>query len=210
MKKKIKINEIFKSIQGESSYIGLPCIFVRFTGCNLNCNYCDTPYAKTNGKGYYCDDIIKKIDSLNCSLIELTGGEPLFQNGIYSLIRKLLKKKYKVLIETNGSLSVQHLPKDVIKIMDLKCPDSGMNDKMDFNNIKFLNPHDEIKFVIKSRRDYVWAKKTIKKFSLNKKTQIIFSPVSGEIEPEKIVKWILKDNLPVRFQMQLHKIIGVK
>ncbi|MBI5207721.1 MAG: radical SAM protein [Candidatus Firestonebacteria bacterium] len=207
---KLKIIEIFKSIQGESSYTGFPCTFIRLSGCNLDCTYCDTQYARSGGKTFSIDEIISRVKKLNCSLIEITGGEPLLQKEVYPLMKKLLELKYKVLIETNGSISLKHIPKKVIKIMDIKCPDSGMSDKMDFNNLKFLSNKDEIKFVIKSRRDYLWAKHIISQFSLNKKTQLLFSPVLGHIEPKKIAGWILKDNLPVRFQLQVHKIINIK
>ncbi len=209
MKKKLKINEIFKSIQGESSYIGLPCIFIRLTGCNLNCSYCDTDYAKKNGTFYNCDKIMKSIEKFECNLVEITGGEPLLQEGVYDLFKKLLKRKYTVLLETNGSISLKQIPKEVIKIMDIKCPDSDMSDKMNYENFKFLTHCDEIKFVIKSKKDYEWAKEKIHLYSLNKISHVIISPVWNEVSPAKISKWILRDNLPVRFQMQLHKIIGI-
>jgi len=202
---KIKINEIYKSIQGESSFSGLPCTFIRFTYCNLRCSYCDTEYAFYEGDDMTVDEIIKEVDKLNCNLVEITGGEPLVQNGYIDLIKKLESKKYKVLIETGGALSIKNIPQNTHIILDLKCPSSNMQDKNLLENLDYIKSTDEIKFVIGDKNDYTWAKKVIKKYNLIKKTSILISPVYDKIKPKKIVDWILKDNLNVRFQLQIHK-----
>ena len=202
---KIKINEIYYSIQGESSFSGLPCIFIRLTYCNLRCSYCDTEYAFYDGKDMSISEIIKKTNSFNCDLVEITGGEPLLQNGCIELIKELQKINKKVLIETGGSLPINNIPKKTHIILDLKCPSSKMENKNLWSNIKFLRTRDEVKFVIGDLTDYKWAKKVINKYNLNKKCSLLFSPLYNKIESKTIAEWILKDNLDVRFQIQLHK-----
>ena len=204
----IIINEIFYSIQGESIYSGFPCIFIRFTGCNLRCSYCDTKYAYYEGKEEEIDNILKKIKIYPCNLIEITGGEPLLQNEVTFLINSLIKNCYQVLIETNGSLSIKNLPKEgLVKILDLKCPGSGMSHKMDFGNIELLTKDDQIKFAIKDKRDFLWAVDVIKRFNLEKMGQILFSPVFGVIEPKDLAEWIKNSGLKARLQLQLQKVI---
>ncbi len=203
----LKINEIFHSIQGESTYAGLPCTFVRLTGCNLRCTYCDTEYAFYDGKEFTVDEILKKIRSYNCNLVEITGGEPLLQTEVYQLISKLCDNNFTVLLETSGSLSIKDVDKRVINILDFKTPSSKMDSKNDFDNINYLKPIDEVKFVIGSREDYNWAKEVVEKYQLDKKTTILFSSVFGKIKHEDIVNWILEDNLNVRYQLQMHKYI---
>lgn len=209
----MKVNEIFKSIQGESSWQGLPCIFIRLSGCNLRCAWCDTKYAYENGNEMSIDEIInsvKVIRELPC-LVEITGGEPLLQEEVYELSDNLLAKGCKVLVETNGSLSAERLPNDVIRIIDIKCPGSGMSDKMCWDNLKKLRPTDEIKFVLSDYQDYEWAKKIVKKYDLLLRVTVLFSPVDTNLELSKLIaEWIVCDNLPVRLQLQLHKYIGVK
>ena len=202
---KLKINEIYYSLQGESSFSGLPCVFIRLTYCNLRCSYCDTEYAFYEGDDMKISDIIKKINLYECNLVEVTGGEPLLQEGCIQLITELHKNKKTVLIETGGSLPINSIPKKTHIILDLKCPSSNMEDKNMWKNIDFLKKKDEVKFVIGTYEDYCWAKETIQKYNLNKICPILFSPVYNKIEPKDIAKWILKDNLEVRFQMQLHK-----
>ena len=206
----IKINEIYLSVQGESTHTGLPCIFIRLTGCNLRCSWCDTAYAFHEGKNMSIDEILQKVENFGIHLVEITGGEPLMQDNVYTLIRKLIEKGYKVMLETGGSISLERVPKDVIKIMDLKCPGSGEQEKNNLDNLKLLAPHDEVKFVILDKKDYEWSRDIIKKYKINETAQILLSPVFDKLELKEIVKWILEDRLPVRLQTQLHKIIWDK
>ena len=206
----IKINEIYLSVQGESTHTGLPCIFIRLTGCNLRCSWCDTAYAFHEGKNMSIDEILQKVESFGIHLVEITGGEPLMQDNIYTLMMRLIKKGYKVMLETGGSISLERVPKDVIKIMDLKCPGSGEQEKNNLDNLKLLAPHDEVKFVILDRKDYEWSRDIIKKYKINETAHILLSPVFDKLELKEMVKWILEDRLPVRLQTQLHKIIWDK
>ena len=206
----IKINEIYLSVQGESSRSGLPCVFVRLTGCNLRCVWCDTAYAFHEGKNQSIDQTLKDVKKFKINLVEITGGEPLIQEGVYPLMEALLENGYKVMLETGGSMSLGKVPRDVIKILDLKCPGSGEHNKNNLDNLKLLAPHDEVKFVILDRRDYEWSRDLIKKHKINETAPILFSPVYGKLELKEMVKWILEDLLPVRLQTQLHKIIWNK
>jgi 7-carboxy-7-deazaguanine synthase len=206
----MKINEIFKSIQGESSHTGLPCIFVRLTGCNLRCTYCDTEYAFYEGKEMSVADIVNKVEGLGISLVEITGGEPLLQNEVYSLMQALLEKRFTVMLETGGSLSLKQVPEAVIKIMDLKCPSSGEEPRNNYENLNRLTLQDEVKFVIQTREDYAWSKKILNKYSIHKTAQVLFSPVYEKLDLKDIAKWILEDNLSVRLQTQLQKVIWSK
>ena len=206
----IKINEIYLSVQGESTHTGLPCIFIRLTGCNLRCSWCDTAYAFHEGKNMSIDEILQKVENFGIHLVEITGGEPLMQDNVYTLMRKLIKKGYKVMLETGGSISLERVPKDVIKIMDLKCPGSGEQEKNNLDNLKLLLPHDEVKFVILDKKDYEWSRDIIKRYKINETAHILISPVFDKLELKEIVKWILEDRLPVRLQTQLHKIIWDK
>lgn len=203
----LKINEIFKSIQGESTHAGRQCIFIRLTGCNLRCSYCDTKYSYNQGKNYSIVQLLEKIKKYNCKLVEITGGEPLIQKEVISLAKKLVKCGYEVLIETNGSQDISVLDPKVIKIIDFKCPSSGESKKMLWSNIKHLTEKDEVKFVIGSRKDYLWARNIVKTM-LGKKQIVLFSVVFGKVLPKDLAKWILKDAISnVRLQIQLHKII---
>ena len=206
----IKINEIYLSVQGESTHTGLPCIFIRLTGCNLRCSWCDTAYAFHEGKNMSIDEILQKVANFEIHLVEITGGEPLMQDNVYILMRRLIEKGYKVMLETGGSISLERVPKDVIKIMDLKCPGSGEQEKNNLDNLKLLAPHDEVKFVILDKKDYEWSRDIIKKYKINETAQILLSPVFDKLELKEMVKWILEDQLPVRLQTQLHKIIWDK
>tara|TARA_B100000029_G_scaffold484358_1_gene536465 strand:- start:717 stop:1358 length:642 start_codon:yes stop_codon:yes gene_type:complete len=207
---KIQINEIYKSIQGESSYSGIPCIFIRFTYCNLRCSYCDTEYAFYEGKDMTIEEILEKVESLDCNLVEITGGEPLLQDGCIELIKNLEKRNHTVLLETGGALPINKVSSKTHIILDIKCPSSKMDDKNYWKNIKELKKTDEVKFVIGDKADYNWSKKIITKYDLTKKCSILMSPVYDKIKPRKIVEWILKDNLEVRFQLQIHKEIWDK
>ena len=206
----LKINEIFKSIQGESSHTGLPCIFVRLTGCNLRCTYCDTEYAFYEGKEMTVSEVVKAVEGLGISLVEITGGEPLLQKDVYSLMQTLLDKKFTVMLETGGSLTLDEVPETVIKIMDLKCPASGEESRNNYDNLNGLTLQDEVKFVILDRKDYDWCKKILNQYSIHKKAQVLFSPVYEKLDLQDLAKWVLEDNLPVRLQTQLHKVIWSK
>jgi 7-carboxy-7-deazaguanine synthase len=202
------VNEIFYSIQGESSYAGLPCVFIRLTGCNLRCSYCDTRYAYEGGDNLTVKNILVKVASCKCGLVEITGGEPLLQKETPGLIRQLLDLEYKVLVETNGSIDVDMVDPRCVRIMDIKCPSSGESERNDLENISKLTTRDEIKFVIGARKDYLYAKKLLGLISRTSKVKRIhFSPVTGRLLPASLAKWILEDRLNVRLSLQLHKII---
>lgn len=204
----LDICEIFYSLQGESSYAGLPCIFIRLSGCNLNCSWCDTLYAGKESQSIPFDQILNTIASFNCNLVEITGGEPLIQNSTPALISLLLEKNYQVLLETNGSKPIQGLDPGCIKIMDIKCPSSNESDRFLSENIHFLTAQDEIKFVIGSQKDYAFAKSFIEKNLMHiSQTKIHLSPVFGQISFKDIAAWMIEDNLHARFSLQQHKII---
>lgn len=215
----LQVTEIFKSIQGESTLSGTPCVFIRLTGCNLRCVYCDTTYAYEGGDWLSIDDILSKIDDYNCDLVEITGGEPLLQYNVYSLIKALLKTGKLVLIETNGSIDIERAQalKQVQEkgskiqglkiIMDIKCPDSGMSDKINWENLSKLDKNDEVKFVINSRGDYDWSKEIIRKKTLADRCHILMSPVYDNLTAGELSDWIINDNLNVRLNLQIHKYI---
>jgi 7-carboxy-7-deazaguanine synthase len=204
----IKVNEIFKSIQGESTYAGLPCTFVRLAGCNLRCTYCDTNYAYYHGKELSDEEIISKIEEYGVKFVEFTGGEPLLQEETPQLLKTLLDKGYNVLVETNGSICIGCLDKRLNIIMDYKTPKSGMSERMKVKNFEFLKKSDQIKFVLMDKSDYLWSKKIITSNNLlNKFDNILMSPAYGDLSPKSLVSWILHDNLPVRVQLQIHKYI---
>ncbi len=203
----LKVNEIYYSIQGESSKAGLPCVFVRLTYCNLRCTYCDTEYAFYEGKDLNIEDIINEVKKFNCNLVEITGGEPLFQQESVELMKQLCDKGFYVMLETGGSLPVQDVDNRVKIIMDLKCPSSGMVKKNFYQNINYLKPGDEVKFVIGTKEDYEWTKDIIQKHNLTEKCEVLFSVVFGMLQPVRLVEWILEDKLKVRFQLQMHKFI---
>ena len=203
----LKINEIYYSVQGESTHSGCPCIFIRLTYCNLRCSYCDTEYAFYDGKDMEITYIMSEIKRWDCNLVEVTGGEPLFQDECIDLLNELVNSNYEVMLETGGSLSISDVPKKVVKIVDFKCPSSGMVKKNLWSIVDDLQAHDEVKFVIGNREDFDWAKDRITEYSMDKICTLLFSPTFGEIDPQQIVEWILADNLPVRMQMQMHKMI---
>jgi 7-carboxy-7-deazaguanine synthase len=203
----MKVCEIFASIQGESTYAGLPCVFVRMTGCNLRCPYCDTVYAYEEGKEISEDEIIKAVGSYGITLVEITGGEPLLQKDTLSLVKRLLNKGLTLLLETNGSVSVRDVDKRAVIIMDIKTPGSGMFEKMDLYNLDFLKTADEVKFVILHREDYEWAKDFIRGHSLLKKCTVLFSPAFRVLAPQALSEWMIHDRLEVRLNLQLHKYI---
>ena len=207
----LKLSEIFLSIQGESTYAGLPCIFIRLAGCNLRCKYCDTTYSYETKFEKYSEDILKEIRQYKpIKLVEITGGEPLIQLEIYDLFTILYDNEYEILLETNGTIELEKVPDHVTKIVDVKCPGSGEENSFLLENIEFINKEkDEIKFVLSDKNDYDWAKNFIKKHDLQKFI-ILFSSVLEKLEPQKLAKWITEDKLSVRMQLQLHKLIWGK
>jgi 7-carboxy-7-deazaguanine synthase len=205
----LKVNEIFLSVQGESTRSGFPCVFIRLTGCNLRCSYCDTTYAYEEGALMEISDIIEMVKGFNCPLVEVTGGEPLIQDETPELITKLIDDGYTVLLETNGSQDISMVDRRSIKIMDIKCPSSGEESHNDLKNLNGLNEGDELKFVIADKRDYDFAVETLALIPSDKRDDIYvnFSPCFSRIEPKELSEWILRDKLNVRLNMQLHKYI---
>jgi 7-carboxy-7-deazaguanine synthase len=205
---RLRITEIYKSIQGESTWAGLPCVFVRTTGCNLRCEWCDSEYSFYGGKWMPLDEILARVKALDCKLVEITGGEPLLQPAVPQLAKQLQDFGCTVLVETSGERPIETLPEDVIRIMDLKCPDSGECERNRFENIQHLKKYDEIKFVLASERDYQWAKAQILKYALHEKVNsVLLSVVFGKLQPVEVVDWMLRDKVPARFQLQMHKFI---
>ncbi|PIO46927.1 MAG: 7-carboxy-7-deazaguanine synthase [[Chlorobium] sp. 445] len=203
----LKVNEIFFSIQGESSQMGLPCVFVRLTECDLRCTYCDTEYAFYEGEERTVQSIIEQVSAYGCNLVEITGGEPLLQPEVYDLMTRLCDLGFSVMLETSGHILVDKVDKRVKKIIDMKTPSSGMLKKNDYRNLEIALPTDEIKFVIGSRLDYDWAKRVIEEYRLTEKLTVLMSVVFGELAPQTLAEWILADKLKVRFQLQMHKYI---
>ncbi len=203
----LKVNEIYYSIQGESTFAGKPCVFIRLTYCNLRCSYCDTEYAFYEGEDKSIEEVIEEVKKYDSKLVEVTGGEPLVQKEAIHLMRKLCDDGYEVLLETGGSLPIDSVDKRVRVILDLKCPSSKMKGKNLYENLDHLKPIDEVKFVIGTREDYEWAKEIINKYKINEKCEILFSVVFNKLEPLTLTNWILEDKLNVRFQLQMHKFI---
>ena len=203
----IKINEIFYSLQGESSLVGLPTAFIRLTGCPMRCNYCDTAYAFNEGKNLRIIDILKEINNFKTKYVTVTGGEPLAQKLCFDLLSKLCDKGYFVSLETGGAVSIAKVDPRVKIILDIKTPYSGESENNKWNNLSLIKTDDEIKFVIANSEDYEWAKKLIDKENIYSKAQIIFSPVYNKLSTKKLSNWILRDHLPVRMQVQLHKFL---
>lgn len=203
---RLVINEIFFSIQGESTHAGQPCAFVRLTGCNLRCNYCDTEHAFYEGRKMTVREILAQLDSYGCNLVEITGGEPLLQDGVHQLVASLLKDGRTVMMETSGASDVSRLNPRVIKIMDLKCPGSGEASRNLWSNLEHLTSRDEVKFVLSSREDYEWARDVISRHNLASRVNAVLMSCAFErLSREKLAQWILEDRLPVRFQLQMHK-----
>ena len=203
----LKVNEIFHSIQGESTHTGRPCVFVRLTYCSLRCEWCDSEYAFYEGVERSLDDILAIVDGYGCSLVEVTGGEPLIQKETTTLLQHLLDRGYEVLLETSGAWPVEMVPDGVKIIMDLKAPGSGMAHKNRWENLRYLDGDDEIKFVIRDRADFDWARSVVAEHDLTSRHAVLFSPVFGDLEPRQLAEWILAERLPVRMQLQIHKFI---
>jgi 7-carboxy-7-deazaguanine synthase len=201
------INEIFHSIQGESSYAGLPCVFVRLTACNLRCSWCDTTYSFHEGNPMPLSDVIVKVLEFDCPLVQITGGEPLLQPNVFPLMTRLCDLGKRVLLETSGSLDVSRVDPRVVKIMDLKCPGSGEQDRNRYENLQWMDKKDELKFVIADRADYEWARDQVRTRQLHGVCAVLFAPVWEKVTLQALAEWILKDHLPVRLQTQWHKII---
>ncbi len=201
------VNEIFLSIQGESSYAGRPCSFIRLTACNLRCAWCDTAYAFTEGRVMTVAAILQEIAGMRCSLVEVTGGEPLLQAGVHELMASLCDAGYETLLETGGSLDIAAVDTRVHRIMDIKPPGSGMVSRNLWSNIEHLRPTDEVKFVLNDRTDFDWACDVVGRYALTQRCPVLFSPVFGELDPALLARWILDRELPVRLQIQLHKLL---
>jgi 7-carboxy-7-deazaguanine synthase len=206
--KTLTINEIYHSIQGESTWAGEPCVFVRLTFCDLRCTYCDTEYAFYDGKKKTLLEIANTVAAFKCPLVEITGGEPLLQKNVLSLMTMLIDAGHTVLLETSGAHDISKVDPRVHRIVDLKTPGSGETARNLFSNIEYLTQRDEMKFVIGSREDYEWSREQVQRNALTQRCRaVLFSPIFGRIDPREIVQWILADRLPVRFQLQMHKFI---
>jgi 7-carboxy-7-deazaguanine synthase len=204
----LTINEIFYSIQGESTRAGEACVFVRLTACDLRCSWCDTPYAFHEGRKMSVDDVVDAVSVHGCDLVEITGGEPLLQDDVYPLMQRLMALGKTVMLETGGHRPIDRVPAAVLKIVDVKCPGSGEADKNDWANLGRLAPHDEVKFVILDRRDYDFARRVIDEHGLAARTgAVLMSPVHGVLDPKLLSEWMLADRVPARLQLQLHKYI---
>ncbi len=202
------INEIFHSIQGESTYAGCPCVFVRMTACDLRCSWCDTSYAFDAGREASVDAVLREVERYGCGLVEITGGEPLLQEDVYPLMQRLIESGCTVLLETGGHLDVSRVPDAVVKVMDIKCPASGEAGRTDWRNLDRLTGRDQVKFVIQDRADYEYARDVLRRRNLDQRCgTVLFSPVHGVLDPKRLAGWVLTDRLPVRIQLQVHKYI---
>lgn len=203
----LRVTEIFHSIQGESSYAGQPCVFVRLTGCPLRCTWCDTDYAFYGGRECSLDEVLAQVHTYGCRLVEVTGGEPLAQPESLPLMTRLCDADYTVLLETSGAIDITPVDPRVHVILDVKCPGSGMTDRMHWPNLSMLAAKDEVKFVLTDRADYDWAREILARYEIASRCSVLFSPVFGSLDVRQLAEWILTDRLPVRFQLQMHKYI---
>lgn len=207
-RERLKLVEVYRSIQGESTWAGAPCIFVRTTGCNLRCSWCDSTYTFYEGTWWTLPDLLAEVARLGPGLVELTGGEPLLQPAIYPLMDRLLEAGRTVLLETSGSLALDRVPPEVHKVVDLKPPGSGEVHRNRWENLELLAPHDELKVVIRDRADYEWARDEVRARDLGARCRaVLFSPVQGALDPAELTAWLLEDRLPVRLNLQLHKLL---
>jgi 7-carboxy-7-deazaguanine synthase len=204
---RLKVNEIFHSIQGESTFAGRACVLVRLTGCQMRCRWCDTPYSFYQGEWMTLPEILERVGSFGCPLVELTGGEPLLQPASVDLLRELCDAGYEVLLETGGGLDISRVDPRVRRIVDIKCPGSGEHEANHWPNLEVLRPADELKLVLADEGDYLWARELVLSRRLAERCTVHFSPVYGELEPETLAAWILRDRLPVRLQLQVHKLV---
>ncbi len=204
----LTVNEIFHSIQGESTWAGVPCVFVRLTACDLRCSWCDTPYAFSEGRKRSVDEVLAEVEGYGCPLVEITGGEPLLQEDVYTLMNALIARGHAVLLETGGHRGLDRVPDGVVTVMDVKCPASGESHRVEWANLERLRPRDEVKFVIQDRADYEFARGVVSERALaDKVAAVLFSPVHGVLDARELAAWILEDRLPVRLQLQVHKYI---
>jgi 7-carboxy-7-deazaguanine synthase len=204
----LTVNEIFHSIQGESTRAGERCVFVRLTACDLRCSWCDTPYAFHEGRKMSVDEVLEAVEAFDCPTVEITGGEPLLQKETPELMQRLLDRGKRVMVETGGHLPIDRAPAGVVRIMDIKCPGSGEAHRVDWSNIDRLTPADEAKFVIADRDDYEYARDVLQRYGLDARCgAVLFSPVHGVLDPQALAEWVLADRLPVRVQLQVHKYI---
>jgi 7-carboxy-7-deazaguanine synthase len=204
----LTVNEIFHSIQGESTYVGQPCVFVRLTACDLRCSWCDTPYAFHEGRKMSVDEVLAEVAQFDCPTVEITGGEPLLQKDVYPLMDRLLERGKRVLLETGGHRSIEGVPDGVVRIVDVKCPGSDEAGKMDWDNLQRVGGRDQVKFVLKDRADYEYARAVVEREQLAGRVDaVLFSPVHGVLDARMLAEWILRDRLPVRLQLQAHKYI---
>jgi len=204
----LTINEIFHSIQGESTHAGRPCVFVRLTACDLRCRWCDTPYAFHEGRKMSVDEVVAEVEGRGCPVVEVTGGEPLLQADVYPLMQRLLDAGKTVLVETGGHRSIAQVPAGVVRIMDVKCPGSGESERNDWSNLALLTPTDEVKFVIADRVDYEYARELVQREQLTSRVAaVLFSPVHKELDAKQLAEWVIADRLEVRVQLQMHKYI---
>lgn len=204
----LTINEIFHSIQGESTYAGRPCVFVRLTACDLRCSWCDTPYAFHEGRKMSVDEVVEAVEATGCGLVEVTGGEPLLQPDVYPLMARLQAGGLTVLLETGGHRNIEDVPAGVVRIVDVKCPGSGEAERNDWSNLDRVGAADEVKFVIRDRADFEFARGVLERTGVASRVAAVhFSPVHGVLEPRTLAGWIIADALPVRLQLQVHKYI---
>ena len=202
----MSVNEIFYSIQGESTHAGRPCVFVRLAGCDLRCTWCDTAYAFNDGRKMSVDEVVERVDAYGSPLVEVTGGEPLLQEDVYPLMQRLIDSGRTVLLETGGQVDVSRVPSAVVKVMDVKCPASGESARVDWDNIDRLGSRDQVKFVIQDRDDYEYARDIVTRHALDRRcAAVLLSPVHAVLSPKDLSEWILADRLPVRLQLQIHK-----
>ena len=210
--KSLRVSETFCSVQGESTFAGLPCFFIRLLGCNLSCHYCDTAYARSTGEERRIADLVEEARTAGQPLVEITGGEPLLQEGTAALAAALLKAGMRrVLIESNGSIDISPVPSEAILILDVKCPGSGAGGSFDAANLDRLRAHDEVKFVLSDDADYVWAREFVRQHRLPERCgAVLFSPAAGRMDPAELARRLTMDRLPVRLQVQLHRVLGVR
>jgi len=202
---RVRVSEVYASVQGESTHVGKPCVFVRLTGCNLRCTWCDSAFSFTGGQWRDVEDVVAEVATFGLRTVEVTGGEPLVQKGAFTLLRRLVEEGYEVLLETSGSRSIEHVPEGVHVILDFKPPDSGEARANLWENVAWLDAGDEVKFVIASRGDYEWAREVVARHGLAARCPVLFSPAWGRVDLAEMARWIVEDRLPVRFQVQLHK-----
>ena len=204
----LTISEVYLSVQGESTHVGRPCVFVRLTACDLRCRWCDTPYAFTGGASMTVDDVVAAVQAHGTALVEITGGEPLLQPDVVPLMDRLLALGHEVMLETGGQRATERVPADVITILDVKCPASGEAGRMHWPNLDRLQPHDEVKFVIQDRADFDYACDVVQRYALDARAAaVLFSPVHGVLPPAELTRWILESRLAIRLQLQAHKYI---